>query len=141
MRAQTRGKRALTRAAIIPAAKYAVTRRQRRQAIGELKKRRRFEVVSSATFENYAQMWRQAHEILHVEKRGEAEITDELAAYNVMISRGDEPVATIVRAIDDRARRANVLPRFCAIENDHPNYAHMAVMPEAVRVSLAEDFA
>jgi hypothetical protein len=23
---------------------------------------------------------------------------------------------------------------------DHPNYAHMAVMPEAVRAALAEDF-
>ncbi len=24
---------------------------------------------------------------------------------------------------------------------DHPNYAHMAVMPEAVRAALAQDFA
>jgi uncharacterized protein DUF3501 len=199
MSPQTKAKRALTRADIIPAAEYAATRRQRRQAISELKKRRRLEVGPFATFffENYETMWQQVHEILHVEKGGEAQIADELEAYNPMIPQGSELIATIMIEIDDPARRANVLARLGGIENhvflevagervpgvpdpsrentspggkassvqfvwfrftpeqvarfkaagarviagfDHANYAHMAVMPEAVRAALAEDF-
>ena len=195
----TKPKHALTRADIIPAAEYAATRRQRRQAISELKKRRRLEVGPFATFffENYQTMWQQVHEMLHVEKGGEAQIADELEAYNPMIPQGSELVATIMLEIDDPARRANALARLGGIENhvflevagdriagepdvtrentspdgkassvqfvwfrfkpeqiahfktpdarviagfDHPNYSHMAVMPEAVRAALAEDF-
>jgi hypothetical protein len=199
MSTNTKPKRTLTRADIIPPAEYAATRRQRRQAISELKKRRRIEVGPFATFffENYDTMWQQVHEMLHVEKGGEAQIVDELEAYNPMIPQGNELVATIMLEIDDPTRRANVLARLGGIENhvflevsgeripgipdtsrentsphgkassvqfvwfrftpeqidrfkapgarviagfDHPNYAHMAVMPDAVRAALAEDF-
>jgi hypothetical protein len=198
MNPQTRAKRALTRADLLPAAEYAANRRERRQAITELKKRRRLEVGPFATFffENYETMRQQVHEMLHVEKGGEAQIADELEAYNPMIPQGSELVATIMLEIDDPARRANVLARLGGIENhvfleaggeriagtpdptrentspdgkassvqfvwfrftpqqaarfktpgarviagfDHPNYSHMAVMPEAVRAALAED--
>jgi hypothetical protein len=199
MTSQTKTKRVLTRADIIPAAEYAATRRQRRQTISELKKRRRIEVGPFATFffESYDTMWQQIHEMLHVEKGGEAQIADELEAYNPMIPQGNELVATIMLEIDDPARRGNVLARLGGIENhvfievagervpgtpdpsrentspdgkassvqfvwfrftpeqiarfkapgarviagfDHPNYAHMAVIPEPVRAALAEDF-
>jgi hypothetical protein len=199
MSPQTKAKRALTRADILPAAEYAATRRERRQAITELKKRRRLEVGPFATFffENYATMWQQIHEMLHVEKGGETQIADELEAYNPMIPQGSELIATIMLEIDDPARRANALARLGGIEDhvflevageriagepdlsrentspdgkassvqfvwfrftpaqvahfkapsgrvivgyDHPNYAHMAVMPEAVRAALSEDF-
>jgi hypothetical protein len=30
---------------------------------------------------------------------------------------------------------------FIAVGFDHPNYGHMATMPEPVRAALAEDFA
>jgi hypothetical protein len=118
MSAETKGKRALTRADIIPAAEYAASRRQRRQAITELKKRRRIEVGPFATFffENYATMWQQVHEMLHIEKGGEAQIADELEAYNPMIPQGNELVATIMLEIDDPARRSNVLARLGGIE-------------------------
>jgi len=199
MSAQTKPKRALTRGDILPAAAYAASRRQRRQAISELKKRRRIEVGPFATFyfENYATMWQQVHEMLHVEKGGEAQIAGELEAYNPMIPQGSELVATIMLEIDDPVRRANALTRLGGIENhiflevggeripgtpdrdrentspegkassvqfvwfrftpqqiarfktpaarviagiDHPDYAHMAVIPEPVRAALAEDF-
>jgi hypothetical protein len=199
MSPQTKARRALTRADIIPAVEYAATRRARRQAITELKKRRRLEVGPFATFffENYETMWQQVHEMLHVEKGGEAQIADELEAYNPMIPQGSELVATIMLEIDDPARRANALARLGGIEThvflevagerisgapdptrentspdgkassvqfvwfrftpeqvarfkapdarviagfDHPNYSHMAVMPEPVRAALAEDF-
>jgi len=49
-----------------------------------LKKKRRVEVGPFATFyfENYETMWQQVHEMLYVEKGGEDQIADELAAYN-----------------------------------------------------------
>src|ERR1700722_18750219 len=119
MSPQTKAKRALTRADIIPATEYAATRRERRQSISELKKRRRLEVGPFATFffENYATMWQQVHEMLHVEKGGEPQIADELEAYNPMIPQGNELVATIMLEIDDPARRANVLARLGGVEN------------------------
>ena len=164
-----------------------------------MKKRRRVEVGPFATFyfENYDTMWQQVHEMLFVEKGGEAQIADELAAYNPMIPQGSELVATVMLEVDDPARRATALARLGGIEDhifldvggervpgtpdtsrentspdgkassvqfiwfrfapqqiarfkapgtrvivgiDHPNYAHMAVMPEPVRAALAEDF-
>lgn len=119
-RTATQPKRALTRDAILPIEAYAKTRRERRQAIGELKRRRRVEVGPFATFsfENYETMWQQVHEMLYVEKGGEAQIAEELAAYNPMIPQGDELVATVMLEIDDPARRASVLARLGGIE-DH----------------------
>jgi len=191
--------RVLTRDEIMPIADYGKIRGERRRAVSELKKRRRVEVGPFATFyfENYETMWQQVHEMLYVEKGGEDQIADELAAYNPMIPQGAELVATVMLEIDDPARRTTVLARLGGIENhifleldgeriagkpdpsrentspdgkassvqfvwfrfappqiakfkapgtrvvvgfDHPNYAHMAVMPEAVRATLAEDF-
>jgi hypothetical protein len=197
--AEAKIRRVLTREDILPLAEYAKIRRERRQAVSELKKRRRIEVGPFATFyfENYDTMWQQVHEMLYVEKGGEDQIADELTAYNPMIPQGNELIATVMLEIDDPARRATVLARLGGIENhifleldgariagkpdtsrentspdgktssvqfvwfsldpaqiarfktpgtrvvvgfDHPNYAHMAVMPEPVRAALAEDF-
>lgn len=191
--------RVLTPKDILPIADYARIRRERRREISELKKRRRVEVGPFATFyfENYDTMRQQIHEMLYVEKGGEAQLMDELRAYNPMIPRGNELVATVMIEIDDPTRRASVLARLGGIENhifldvggeriagepdrerentspdgkassvqfiwfpftpaqiarfrtpgvqvvvgvDHPNYGHMAVMPEPVRAALAEDF-
>jgi Protein of unknown function (DUF3501) len=199
MMTEIKTKRTLTRDDVLPMAEYGKLRRERRQAVSELKKRRRVEVGPFATFyfENYDTMWQQVHEMLYVEKGGEDQIIDELAAYNPMIPQGNELVATVMLEIDDPARRGNVLARLGGVEDhifleidserisgkpdlsrentspdgkassvqfvwfpfavpqiakfkatgtrvvvgfDHPNYAHMAVMPEAVRATLAEDF-
>ena len=73
-------KRTITRADIMPLAEYAAIRRERRRTISELKRRRRLEVGPFATFyfENYDTMWQQVHEMLYIEKGGEAQIADEL---------------------------------------------------------------
>jgi hypothetical protein len=197
--AETKTPRALTREHIMPIAEYGKIRRERRQAVSELKKRRRVEIGPFATFyfENYETMWQQIHEMLYVEKGGEDQITDELAAYNPMIPQGNELIATVMLEIDDPVRRATLLARLGGIEDrvfleidgeriagkpdqsrentspdgkassvqfvwftftptqiakfkapgtrivagfDHPNYAHMAIIPEPVRAALAEDF-
>ena len=197
--AETKSPRKLTREHILPISDYGNIRRERRRAASELKKRRRVEVGPFATFyfENYATMWQQVHEMLYVEKGGEDQIADELAAYNPMIPQGGELIATVMLEIDDPVRRATMLALLGGIEEhvfleidgeciagkpdpdrentssdgkassvqfiwfpfataqiakfkqpgtrivvgfDHPNYAHMAVMPETVRAALSEDF-
>jgi len=194
-----RARREITRADIMPLAEYTAIRRERRRAISELKRRRRLEVGPYATFyfENYDTMWQQVQEMLYIEKGGEAQIADELAAYNPLIPQGKELVATVMFEIDEPIRRARALARLGGIENtaflefaghrvtgdpdptrentspdgkassvqfirfsfsadqttafrapgtrviagfDHPNYGHQAVMPDAVRQALAEDF-
>ncbi len=141
-------------------------------------------------------MRHQVQEMLHIEPGGEAQIEDELAAYNPLVPQGKELVATVMFEIDDPIRRTAVLARLGGIEDhvflniagerirgepdptrentspegkassvqflrfpftdhqiarfktpgaqviagfDHPNYGHMAVLPEPVRAALTED--
>ncbi len=182
----------------MPLAEYLKERQGRRRRIAEMKRQRRVEVGPFATFyfENYETMWHQVHEMLHIEKGGEAQIADELAAYNPLIPQGNELVATLMFEIEDAVRRGRELARLGGVENctyldidgmrvrgepdptrentgpegkassvqfvwfrlspeqagrfkkakarivlgiDHPNYGHMAGVPEAVRAALAED--
>jgi hypothetical protein len=135
--------------------------------------------------------------MLYIEKGGEDQIADELAAYNPLIPQGAELVATVMFEIEDPDRRARELSRLGGIEHrafievagerifgeadptrentspdgkassvqflrfpfappqiaafkapdarvligfDHPNYGHIAVLPEPVRAALSEDF-
>jgi hypothetical protein len=192
-------KRALMRENILPVAEYASMRAEQRRRIAEIKRRRRLEVGPFATFhfENYETMRHQVQEMLYIEKGGDVQIEDELAAYNPLIPQGRELVATVMFEIDDPVRRAATLSRLGGIENhvflevagerivgdpdptrentspegkasavqflrfpfseaqiirfktpgarvvagfDHPNYQHMAVLPEPIRAALAEDF-
>lgn len=193
------GKREITRDDIMPMESYAAERKERRKALVAVKKHRRIEVGPVATFyfENYDTMWAQVHEMLFIEKGGEEQIPDELAAYNPLIPKGRELVATVMFEIDDEARRRAFLGKLGGVEEtaflefagerivgqpeddvdrttadgkassvqfihfpfedtqaalfkkadtqivvgfSHPAYGHMAVMPEATRAALAEDF-
>jgi hypothetical protein len=49
------------------------------------------------------------HEMLFIEKGGEGQIADELAAYNPLIPQGSELVATVMLEIEDPVRRAREL--------------------------------
>lgn len=193
-------KRPITRADILSIDQYARDRREHRRRVSEVKRRRRVEVGPFCTFyfENFDTMWHQIHEMLYIERGGEAQLADELAAYNPLIPRGDELVATVMFEIEDPLQRQTALARLGGVEDcmfisiggervpgiadptrenstpdgkassvqflrfpftakqkslfraagaqvvvgmDHPNYGHMAVMSEAVRATLAEDFA
>ncbi|MFQ5468099.1 MAG: DUF3501 family protein, partial [Kiloniellaceae bacterium] len=127
----------------------------------------------------------------------EAQIPDELAAYNPLVPNGRELVATVMFEIDDPVRRQALLAKLGGVEETafiqvdgetipgrpeedvdrtsaagkassvqfihfpftdaqaaafkrpgarvavglkHPHYSHMAVLPEAARAVLAEDF-
>ena len=108
----------LTKEDILDLAAYEEIRIQRRAEIAELKKPRRLSVGPYATFyfECYDTMWHQVHEMLHIERGGEAQIPDELLAYNPLIPKGDEVVATLMFEIDDPVRRAQVLDRLGGVE-------------------------
>jgi Protein of unknown function (DUF3501) len=108
----------IERADIIPIDEYAATRDERRRALREVKQRRRVAVGPDATFyfENYDTMWHQIHEMLYIEKGGEAQITDELEAYNPLVPKGRELVATLMFEIEDAARRGRILAGLGGVE-------------------------
>jgi hypothetical protein len=192
-------KRQLTREDMFPLAEYAAIRGEERKRITEIKRHRRLEVGPFAAFyfENYDTMRHQVQEMLHIEKGGDAQLEDELAAYNPLIPQGSELVATVMFEIGDPVRRNSMLMRLGGIENyvflgvagerirgepdqtrentspegkasavqfirfpfnagqiarfktrsthaiagfDHPNYGHMASLPDRVRAALAQDF-
>lgn len=121
----------ITRADIIPMDVYARERRALRADVVALKRRRRIAVGPYATFhfENYRTMWHQVHEMLFVEKGGEAQVEGELGAYNPLIPKGAELVATMMLEIPDPTLRARTLARLGGIER------HMFVAVGATRVA------
>jgi hypothetical protein len=196
-------KHEITRADILPISVYEKERKERRKRMAEMKVKRRLEVGPFATFyfENFDTMLHQVHEMLAIEKGGDEQVQSELDAYNPLIPRGRDLVATLMFEIEDPARRARELARMggvelqiymvvggaanavrvhaqqigddertradgktssvhflrfafppeaianfkkpgaeAIIEIAHPNYAHMARVPEPVRASLAADF-
>jgi hypothetical protein len=83
-----------------------------------MKKLRRIEVgpVCTFYFETFETMLFQVQEMLLIEKGGEAQLTDELTAYNPLIPQGSELVATVMFEIDDPRRRASILSRLGGVE-------------------------
>lgn len=192
-------KHEITRADLLPMAVYEKERKDRRKRMAAMKANRRMEVGPFATFyfENYDTMLHQVHEMLAIEKGGDEQVQSELDAYNPLIPKGRDLVATVMFEIEDPARRERELARLggvelqiylavggariraapigdeertradgktssvhflrfefppeaiaafkkpgadAVIEIAHPNYAHMARIPEPVRAELAQDF-
>jgi Protein of unknown function (DUF3501) len=111
-------KHSITRDDIMAPADYQKIRRAKRQEMTALKRHRRLSVGPVATFyfENYETMWFQVHEMLAIERGGEAQIPDELAAYNPLVPQGQELVATVMFEIDDPDRRKVFLGRLGGVE-------------------------
>jgi hypothetical protein len=110
--------KAITREDILPFDDYAASRKERKKALTAVKKDRRMEVGPHATFyfESYETMWNQIHEMLYIERGGENQIPDELAAYNPLIPQGRELIATVMFEIGDADRRAKVLATLGGVE-------------------------
>ena len=108
----------LTRDDIMDMAAYSAIRMERRREIVADKKNRRVHIGPHATFyfENYWTMWLQVHEMVYIEKGGEAQIPDELNAYNPLIPKGRELIATVMFEIDDPAKRAAILGELGGVE-------------------------
>lgn len=111
--------RDLTRVDILPLEQYERDRRIHRERARAIKQHRRVEVGPLATFyfENFDTIRHQVHEMLAVERGGEAQIADDLAAYNPLIPKGNELIATVMFEIDDPVQRARVLGRLGGVEH------------------------
>jgi hypothetical protein len=192
-------KHAIDPADILPLADYAPLRKKELTRISALKRGRRVEVGPFVTFyfECYETMRHQVQEMIYIEKSGPAQVPDEIAAYDPLVPKGNELIATFMIEIDDPMMRKQVLGRLGAIEESaflsfagetvkakpeadqdrtdeegkassvqfvhfsftraqvaqfkvpgtqvilglsHPNYGHMAIVPEPVRAALAQDF-
>lgn len=108
----------ITRDDIMDMAEYSATRKERRREMIARKKQRRVAIGPDATahFEDYDSMLLQVHEMLYIEKGGEEQLTEELAAYNPLVPKGRELVCTVLFEIDDPVRRATVLAGLGGIE-------------------------
>ncbi len=111
-------KHALTIADIVPTAEYAPKRTEHRRRIAARKRNRRVEIGPHITFyfECWDSMWLQVQEMLYIEKGGAEQVADELEAYNPLIPKGNELVATFMIEIDDPNRRRRILSGLGGIE-------------------------
>ena len=111
--------RQVTRQDLLPDAEFARVRRERRAALLPVKRLRRVDLgpYCSFYFECFDTMLFQIQEMLLIEKGGEAQIADELAAYNPLIPQGSELVATVMFEIEDETRRAAALARLGGVED------------------------
>ena len=110
--------REVTKADLIPAEEYAKNRKAYRKEIVSYKKDRRISLGPYANFyfESFETMKAQIQEMLHIEKGGDEQLKDELAAYNPLIPNGKELVATLMFEIDNPLSRAEFLNKVGGIE-------------------------
>jgi Protein of unknown function (DUF3501) len=110
----------ITAADILPLSLWGEQRKAQRKAMSDLKRNRRVSVGPHATlyFENWDTMWYQVQEMLWIEKGGDAQLPDELAAYNPMIPQGDELSATLMFEIPDESKRRRILAELGGIEEN-----------------------
>ena len=108
----------VTKTDLIPADDYAKNRKAYRKEIVSYKKDRRISLGPYANFyfESYETMKAQIQEMLHIEKGGDEQLKDELAAYNPLIPKGKELVATLMFEIDNPLSRAEFLNKVGGIE-------------------------
>ena len=111
-------KREIQKNDIIPLDIYTKQRKELRKNIVEFKKNRRISLGPYATFyfENYETMLAQVQEMLYIEKGGDEQLKDELLAYNPLIPKGQELIATLMFEIDNPISRSAFLGKVGGIE-------------------------
>lgn len=125
-----REQRVVTPEDIMDLAIYETIRPEKREEALLRKRFRRLSVGPQVTvsFENWDSMWLQVQEMLRIEKGGEEQMLDELAAYNPMIPNGRELTCTLMFEIDDPVIRARTLGQLGGIEN----HIHLSVNGERI---------
>ena len=110
--------REVTKSDLMPLDEYSKKRKVIRKEIVNYKKNRRIPLGPYANFyfESYETMKAQIQEMLYIEKGGDEQLKDELAAYNPLIPNGKELVATLMFEIDDPASRLSFLNKVGGIE-------------------------
>ena len=108
----------ITKADLISLEEYSKKRKVLRKEIVSYKKNRRIALGPYANFyfESYETMKAQIQEMLYIEKGGDEQLKDELAAYNPLIPNGNELIATLMFEIDDPTLRLDFLNKVGGIE-------------------------
>lgn len=114
----SREARILAREDIMDLATFETIRPEKREEAVLRKRFRRLPVgpYCTVTFENWDSMWLQVQEMLRIEKGGDAQLVDELAAYNPMIPNGRDLTCTLMFEIDDPVMRARILGQLGGVE-------------------------
>ena len=115
-----RNERTITAADLMPIPDYELIRTDKKQEAIARKALTRISVGPNATmlFETWDSMWLQIQEMLRIEKGGEAQIADELAAYDPMVPKGAELTVTLLFEMADPVRRDAFLRTLGGVE-DH----------------------
>ncbi len=111
-------KRIIQKEDILPLDIYTNQRKDLRKKIVDFKKDRRIPLGPYATFyfESFETMLAQVQEMLYIEKGGDEQLKDELAAYNPLVPNGKELTATLMFEIDNPISRADFLGKVGGIE-------------------------
>ncbi len=105
---------------VIDIDKYIKERPKIKKEISQIKKLRRIPVGPYATFyfECYDTMIYQVQEMLYIERGGIEQMKDELKAYNPLVPKGKELVATLMFEIDNELKRKEFLNSVGGIEEE-----------------------
>ena len=100
--------------------KYINERPKIKKEISQIKKFRRISVGPYATFyfECYDTMIYQVQEMLYIERGGIEQMKDELQAYNPLVPKGKELVATLMFEINNEFKRKEFLNSVGGIEEE-----------------------
>ena len=130
-------KREITKDDIMPLDTYTKNRGELRKNIVDFKKDRRVPLGPYATFyfESYETMLAQIQEMLYIEKGGDEQLNDELAAYNPLVPNGKELTATLMFEIDNPVSRAAFLGKVGGIEEK----VFMKINGEKIKAIPEED--
>ena len=103
---------------VIDIDRYISERTEIKKNISVLKKNRRIPVGPHATFyfECYQTMIYQVQEMLYIERGGKEQLSDEIKAYNPLVPKGKELVATLMFEIDNEKKRKDFLNSVGGIE-------------------------
>ena len=114
----TRENRVVEKKDLISQDEYIKIRKQFRKKLLNIKKDRRIAIGPHATFyfESFDTMLGQIQEMLYIEKGGDEQLKDELNAYNPLIPKGKDLVATLMFEIDEPKLRADFLSKVGGIE-------------------------
>ncbi|MBV1687482.1 DUF3501 family protein [Novosphingobium sp. G106] len=113
-----REQRTITAADILPVEQFQAIRAEKKAEAIARKKLTRVSVGPHATvlFETWDSMWLQIQEMLRIEKGGDEQLPDELAAYDPMVPKGSELTATVLFEVGDPVRRDAFLRSIGGIE-------------------------
>ncbi len=129
--------REVTKKDLMSLKEYSEKRKNFRKKNLEIKKNRRVSVGPHATFyfESFETMLAQIQEMLYIEKGGDEQLKDELNAYNPLVPKGKEFVATLMFEIDNPILRENFLNKIGGIEKK----IFIQIQNEKINASAEQD--